>query len=365
MIEVNIKEYKYPNGVLALKDIRVKIEGTCFIMGKTGCGKSTLLKTFNGLIPDFYGGMLIGSVRVFSEKPSPKIAYMVMQNPREQITSLRVLDEIAFPIAQEGVSYGEAKRIAEDVAEQFGIGHLLDRNIYEISFGELQLVEIAAAVASGKRIILFDEPFAHLSKKNIMKLISIIKDLNVVVSDHRIEFSKYFDEIFNMGLEIKKFNKMKTDLGDVIYDGLIEIRKREIIAVIGDNGSGKTTLLKRIARDLKRQRMDFQLVLQNPNYHFTENRVFDEVRNEKILMEFDLVELKDRHPHSLSGGESKRLSIAKAFNKEILLLDEPTAGQDVNFREKLIYLLRKYCKTAIIATHDEKLAEKCDRIIKL
>ena len=70
MIEVDIKEYRYPNGVLALKDIRERIETSTFIMGKTGCGKSTLLKTFNGLIPNFYGGMLRGSVG-FSRKNRP------------------------------------------------------------------------------------------------------------------------------------------------------------------------------------------------------------------------------------------------------------------------------------------------------
>ena len=362
---MDIREYRYPNGIVALKNIRERIEASCFVMGRTGCGKSTLLKTLNGLIPDFYGGVFRGFVKVFSEKPSPKIAYMVMQNPREQITSLKVLDEIAFPLVQEGFGYGEAKKIAEEVAEQFGIGHLLNRSIYEISFGELQLVEIAAAVASGKKLILFDEPFAHLSRRNALKLISVIKDLNVVVSDHRIEFSKYFEEIIDMGIEIEEFDEIKTDFGDIVYDGFIKIREREIIAVIGDNGSGKTTLLKRIAKDLRRRRIDFHLVLQNPNYHFTENSVFDEVKNEEILKEFDLWELRDRHPHSLSGGESKRLSIAKAFGKKILLLDEPTAGQDVNFRGKLIYLLRKHGKTAIIATHDENLAKKCDRVIEL
>ncbi len=365
MIDFEIEEYRYPNGVIALRNVRGRIEGSCFIMGKTGSGKSTLLRTFNGLIPDFYGGILRGRVKIFSEKPSSKLSYLVMQNPKEQITTLRVIDEIIFPLVQDGVECGEAKKIAEEIAEEFKIGHLLERGIHEVSFGELQLVEIISAIAAKRKVILFDEPFAHLSRRNVKNLLSALKDLNVVVSDHRIEFSRYFDEIFNLGIEKMEFEDIRSDLGDVIYDNLIKLREKEIVAIIGDNGSGKTTLLKNIAKDFKKLKMDFQLVLQNPNYHFSENRVFEEVGDLKILDEFGLLNLKDRHPHSLSGGEAKRLAIAKAFKKRVLLLDEPTAGQDINFREKLIYLLRKYRKSAVIATHDEIFARKCDRIIEL
>ncbi len=365
MIEFKIREYVYPNGITALKNLEGKIRNNCFIMGKTGSGKSTLLKTFNGLIPDFYGGRFDGRVSVLSTKPSPAISYFVMQNPREQITALRVIDEIAFPLIQDGFSYGAAKKIAEDVAENLNIGHLIQKSIYEISFGELQLVEIAAAIASNRKIVLFDEPFAHLSNRNAKNLISIIKGIKAVVSDHRIEFSKYFDEIIDLGIEKREFDEMRCEKGDTIYDGLIKLREREIIAITGDNGAGKTTLLKKIARDFRKAGINFQLILQNPNYHFTENRVIEEVSDPNILSEFEISNLANRHPHSLSGGEAKRLAIAKAFKRDVLLLDEPTAGQDVNFREKLIYLLRKFKKTAVVATHDEVFAKKCDRIIRL
>ena len=84
-----------------------------------------------------------------------------------------------------------------------------------------------------------------------------------------------------------------------------------------------------------------------------------------LIREFGLGGLEGRHPQSLSQGQMKRVSMAKAFRHDIVLLDEPTAGQDVSFRNRLIHLLRKYGKTALIATHDERVAEMCDRVIEL
>ena len=116
---------------------------------------------------------------------------------------------------------------------------------------------------------------------------------------------------------------------------------------------------------MKKQKIDFGIALQNPNYSLTERTVLEEVGDEKILMEFNLVKLKNRHPHSLSYGQAKRVSIAKAFKHKIVFLDEPTAGQDIAFRNSLMNMLRRNRKTAVIATHDENLAEKCDRVIEL
>jgi energy-coupling factor transporter ATP-binding protein EcfA2 len=78
-----------------------------------------------------------------------------------------------------------------------------------------------------------------------------------------------------------------------------------------------------------------------------------------------LTQLADRHPHSLSFGQAKRVAIAKAFVGDVVLLDEPTAGQDYTFRRKLLEVARSLGKTVILATHDLKLAEGCDEVIEL
>ncbi len=341
------------------------INESCFIYGNTGSGKSTLLKTFNSLIPDFYGGVFSGEVRVFGEKPSPETAYMVHQSPHEQITSLKVIDELIFPSIQSGKNLRYAKKDAIAIAEEFGIGHLLERQTYTLSLGELQIVEILAGVISGKKILLLDEPFAHLSVKNAKKLITILKDFFCIVSDHKIEFTDYFPEKIDLGLKIPEYDKIDRELGETIFQGEVELRENEILAITGENGVGKTLMLKRIANEMRKQKLNFGIALQNPNYSFTERTVLDEVGDIGILKEFGLINLKNRHPHSLSYGQAKRVSIAKAFRYSIVLLDEPTAGQDVSFRQYLLRILKKNGKTAVIVTHDEMLAENCDRVIKL
>ncbi len=363
MIEFDVRSYRYPNGVVGLENFRETFEGCEFVIGATGSGKSTVLRMMNGLIPEFYSGRLDGKVRVFGRKPSPRDVFLVKQNPQEMVTCLNVIDEVIFPAVQRGDSVVESKTNALETLEEVGIGHLLDRKTFELSTGELQLVEIAAAIVAGAKILVFDEPFAHLSHRNAKRVLSVLKDFSHIVSEHRLEFGKYFDRVVDLGLEVEEIEIPKAEIGDTIYSGIVELREREILAITGDNGVGKTMMLKRIMADMRRKGMNAAIVLQYPSYHLTERTVEKEVGN--ILGDFELVGVATRHPQSLSIGQMRRVAIAKAFNSDILLLDEPTAGQDVNFRRRLLYLLRKYRKTAIIATHDENLAKECDRVIEL
>lgn len=304
-------------------------------------------------------------MRVFGEKPSPEIAYMVHQNPYEQITSLKVIDELIFPSIQSGKKPEDARKDAVALAEEFGIGHLLFKPPYQLSLGELQIVQILAGVLAERKAILLDEPFAHLSRRNAKKLLSILEDFFCVVSDHRIEFMDCFPEVINLGLSWKEYEGSTPELGEIIFQGEVSLRENEIVAITGDNGSGKTRMLRRMAVEMKNQGLDFGISLQNPNYSLTESAVTGEVEDGKAIEEFQLGNVKNRHPHSLSYGQAKRVSIAKAFRHRIVLLDEPTAGQDIGFRNALIEILRKNRKTAVIATHDEIFAEKCDRVIEL
>ncbi|ADC65783.1 ABC transporter related protein [Ferroglobus placidus DSM 10642] len=361
MIELSVEKYVYPNGEVGLENLKLELYGNEIIIGSTGSGKSTLLKLLNGLIPNFYGGELRGSVKIFGGKPNPKDVAYVKQIPEESITCSRVKEELIFPLIQRGWKKSEALKEAEELAEELRISHLLERYTFELSTGELQLVEIASAILSSSKLIALDEPFAHLSERSAKRVIEILKDEKVVVAEHRIEFSDCFERIVNFGIEEKSYPELKSEIGEVIHDGALRIRKGEIVAVIGENGAGKTMLLKKLAKEMRR--LDVGIVLQNPAYHLTEKRVKDEAGN--FLSEFELEKVANRHPQSLSVGQMRKVAIAKAFKHEVLLLDEPTAGLDVNFREKLLYLLRKYRKTAVIATHDLKLASSCDRVVEV
>ena len=95
-----------------------------------------------------------------------------------------------------------------------------------------------------------------------------------------------------------------------------------------------------------------------------------EAKTEALLKSMDMWDCRDRHPFSLSGGQMQRLTLMMAYlsDKPIVILDEPTAGQDAESLERCAELIREMRKekTVLIITHDpELIAGACDRCIGL
>jgi ABC-2 type transport system ATP-binding protein len=179
----------------------------------------------------------------------------------------------------------------------------------------------------------------------------------------------------------------------------LEIEKGEIFALLGPNGAGKTTLINivcgivtpstgvvladghDIIRDYRRARSKIGLVPQELATDAFESvwatvsfsrRLFgkpqDQVFLEKVLRDLALWEKRDARIMTLSGGMKRRVLIAKALSHEpeILFLDEPTAGVDVELRRAMwtqVRSLRERGVTIILTTHYiEEAEEMADRI---
>lgn len=201
-------------------------------------------------------------------------------------------------------------------------------------------------------------------------------------------------EIRNLGFD--------ADGREILKNVSFNIRNGERLLLLGENGCGKTTLMRLLARLCKptqgsiTQNVDVKLgqktrgdktwfkkvgvVYQNPNYQLFMSTVKDEVAYNAIspeyaheIMEmFRLSNLEDRHPQSLSEGQKRRVSIAAviAAKPEVLLLDEPTVGQDYTGLAEMVEILNrvheKTGNTMITITHDMRCAEAlCDRAVTI
>ena len=191
-------------------------------------------------------------------------------------------------------------------------------------------------------------------------------------------------------------------------DGVsFSVPKGQMVAIIGASGSGKSTLLHMIgAVDRPTSGkifLDGQDVFQQNNrelaifrrrqvgliYQFynlipvltaeenimlpllMDGRKPDKEHLEKTLDMLGLKERRDHLPSQMSGGQQQRVSIGRALftSPQVILADEPTGNLDSKNSAEIMELFRRSNKelkqTIIIITHDEKIAEQCDRVIVL
>nr|WP_297402547.1 ABC transporter ATP-binding protein [uncultured Marinobacter sp.] len=200
-------------------------------------------------------------------------------------------------------------------------------------------------------------------------------------------------------ISVKHLSKIYGDGFQALKNINLDIRRGEIFALLGPNGAGKTTLISiicgivnlssgevkagghDIVRDYRKARESIGLVPQELNTDSFET-VWNAVsfsrglfgkapkpaHIEKVLKDLSLWDKRDNRIMSLSGGMKRRVMIAKALSHEpqILFLDEPTAGVDVELRRDMWEMVRKLREngvTIILTTHYiEEAEEMADRI---
>ncbi len=233
-----------------------------------------------------------------------------------------------------------------------------------------------------------------------------------VLEKFRIQFAPSPDKLLGMDKSfIKQENNLIISAKDVTYaypgnrqavKGIsFDVHRDDFLAIVGRNGAGKSTLSKMLVGLLKPQSGNLTLfgknatnwnvadlpakialVFQNPEHQFLTDTVFEEIAYsfrsksqgaiepdelqksvERVLEMLDLKDVAADHPFSLSAGRKRRLGVAAMLvgSPEILIVDEPTYGQDKKMTGSLMDLmlqLRKMGITIIMITHNMRLVQE-------
>ena len=164
------KEYKTSSGAVnALNGVDLSIEKGLFyaIIGRSGSGKSTLLHVLSGLDRPTSGKVLIGGVDMFSFSDEKMAIFrrrsmgFVFQQFR-LLSGMTALENVALPLALQGVPRHERSERALAVLERVGLSDRANHRPHQLSGGQQQRVAIARAVVTEPCVILADEPTAGL-----------------------------------------------------------------------------------------------------------------------------------------------------------------------------------------------------------
>ena len=209
-------------------------------------------------------------------------------------------------------------------------------------------------------------------------------------------------------IQVQNIHKSFGDL-EVLKGVNLEVKKGEIVAIVGKSGAGKTTLLQIIGtlerptkgnviidgQDVFMLNDDRLAAFRNKHIGFIfqfhqllpeftalenvcipamiarEKEADYKARAERLLTELGLSNRLHHKPNEMSGGEKQRVAAARALmmSPDIILADEPTGSLDEKNKKELSELLlqlrKEYGQTILLVTHDKELAGMADRVIEI
>lgn len=295
-----------------LKNINLQIkDGECVVLtGESGCGKTTILNSINGILEKFTTAKIDGSVKIDDTDVKSKQMYeiamlvsSVFQNPKTHFFNINTTQELLFFLENIGLDRKEMDKRLEKMLEIFPIEYLLNRNIFDLSGGEKQVLCLASAYISGCKFMLLDEPTSNLDRKYIdilEKMLKILKKekISLIIAEHRLyylmdifdrllyikdgeikeiysreEFLQFStDELHKKGLRSIVKEKMKvdsiTDDGQLYLENLsfqfakdkklelknLHFKNGFVYGIVGANGCGKSTFVKSLIGVMKKSK---------------------------------------------------------------------------------------------------------------
>jgi multiple sugar transport system ATP-binding protein len=248
----------YPNGVVAVRDVRLEVADGEFLVlvGPSGCGKSTLLRMIAGLEEVTAGELFINGRDITDAQPRQRDIAMVFQS-YALYPHMTVRKNIGYPLKLAGVPPNEVQARVDDAARTLQLEAVLDRKPGQLSGGQRQRVAMGRAIVRKPSAFLMDEPLSNLDAKlrvqmraEICRLQREFLTTTVYVTHDQVEAMTMGDRVavLNEG-QIEQCDRPR-DLYDRpanlfvaafigspsmnLFRATVERREAEFVAVVGD-----------------------------------------------------------------------------------------------------------------------------------
>ncbi len=433
--ELEQPTHQYGKNTFRVYGFPVPMKGVVGLIGPNGIGKTTILKILTGnLIPNQgdYDKEATWEKTIEKYKGTELQAYLKKLANKEIKLSYKPQDVSQIPLVFKGTVrelIEEAGEFNEELLEELDVKKLLDYRLNEISGGDLQRTAIYITMSKDADFYFFDEPSSYLDIKQRLKIARMIKKLgeekNVFVVEHDLGVMDYLADYVHIlygkpgvyGV-ISKLKNARAGINEFLRGYLKEenirirdyeikfevkppaseweskqkisypsfektypkfklkaetgeLKKGEVVGILGENAIGKTTYMKILAGIEKSDEGKIDLGLsvsykpQYLDYNSIDETVGEFIQKQDIDFglfnsEFKrmVVDLFDKKMNKLSGGEAQRVAISIALCKksDVVLLDEPSAYLDIEQRFLLSQLIKKVTekneRTCITIEHD-------------
>jgi ATP-binding cassette subfamily E protein 1 len=431
--------HRYGGNGFALYGLPVPSQGRVSgILGVNGIGKSTAVKILSGQLMPNLGKPDTKWDDVYKFFAGSELQDYMKRVSRKEIKTAQKPQYIdLIPRAFKGKVIDLLKRtdelgVLDDVVKELDLGIILDRDISELSGGELQRVAIAACAMRDADFYFFDEVTPYLDIFQRIRMARMVKRMgehkNIMVVEHDLAILDLLADVVHVAygepggygvitrpkgvrvgineylrgylpeenirirpapisFEVKAprpqkevealttFPPLTKTLGTFRLDvkgG--ELRKREVIGIVGANGIGKSTFARLLAGELKPDKgeLDFKVKISyKPQYVKADiempvgtflggiSKKFDtSYYNSEILMPLQVERLMDCNINDLSGGELQRVAIAACLGRDadMFIMDEPSAHLDVEQRTMATKVIKRFAEnndvTMLVIDHD-------------
>ncbi|MFH1209248.1 MAG: ribosome biogenesis/translation initiation ATPase RLI [archaeon] len=429
---------RYGVNAFELFSLPLPKKGVIGIIGRNGIGKSTALEILSGNIkPNFgkynkklddkeiidrYSNTILGDYfkKLFDKKI--KVSYKPQR--------IELIPKMYNGTVIDLIKKIDEKKIGISLLKELDLYEIKDREVSNLSGGELQKLAIIASIVKNADVIYLDEPMSFLDINYRIKIAKIIRELkeSVIVVDHDLTALDYVSDeiqiiygepacygIFSQSKAVSrgineyldgflkddnirfrnysiKFSTsaIEREISEEIlfsypeleknYENFSlkitkgDVKKGEVLGIVGANGLGKSTFLKMLSGEEKPSKGNVEKlkISYKPQYIFldSDDTVLSYLKNkakgsfnsgwykQNILEKLGLGKILNNKIKTLSGGELQKVSIAGCLSEEakIIAMDEPSAFIDVEDRLKVAEIIKEFIikkeVCAIIVDHD-------------